>query len=480
MDSVPAAHLSFEGKRFHFIGAGGIGMSGLARLLIKNGAIVAGSDQIHTDVIDKLCRQGADIKIGHSAGNLAEQTEAVVVSAAIKDDNPELKLAREKGLAVYKYAELLGKVMDCYHGIAVCGTHGKSTTCGWLVFVMEQAGLSPSFIVGADITQLGCSSGVGSGRFFLAEACEYDRSFLNLHPKLAVVLNIEQDHLDYYRDEDEIVEAFGQFMLGVWHENTAKMAVPHGTIIVNGQDANVAKAAAVLKNSSCVRTFGIGSGYDFSAQDLRQTDGYYEFNLYHGDAALGRARISLPGRHNVLNALAVTASAIQLGIEPKKVLEILPEFSGVDRRLMLKATIGEVTILDDYAHHPTEIKASLKAIRERFGPGRIWCVFQPHQYSRTRFLLDDFAESFKLADITIVPDIYFVRDTEAVKKEVNSEMLVEKLREQGSQALFISSFGNIREYLEENVRAGDLVITMGAGDIWKLADEYIQWLGKNC
>ncbi len=456
---------------FHLIGAGGVGISGLAGLLIKNGAVITGSDQIHSGVIDKLRRNGANIQIGHSAENFSEQTEAVVISAAIKDDNPELKLAREKGLAVYKYAELLGKVMDCYHGIAVCGTHGKSTTCGWLVFVMEQAGLSPSFIVGAEVTQLGCSSSVGGSKFFLAEACEYDRSFLNLHPKLGVVLNIEQDHLDYYRDENEIIEAFGQFMLGVDED---------GVIIVNGQDANITKAIAVLKDSSCIKTFGIGSGYDFSARNVRQTEGLYEFDLYHGDAALGRTRLSLPGRHNVLNGLAVAASAIHLGIEPKKVLEILPEFHGVDRRLMLKTMIAGVTVLDDYAHHPTEIKASLKAIRERFRPRRIWCVFQPHQYSRTRFLLDDFAESFKLADITIVPDIYFVRDTESAKKEVNSQVLVERMLKQGSQALFISSFGRIREYLEQNVRAGDLVITMGAGDIWKLADEYIQWLGKNC
>ncbi len=462
---------TMRGKMFHLIGAGGVGMSGLARLLMKNGAVITGSDQTHTGVIDKLCREGADIKTGHSAGNLAEQTEAVVISAAIKDDNPELKLARKRGLAVYKYAELLGKVMDCYHGIAICGTHGKSTTCGWLVFVMQQAGLSPSFIVGADITQLGCSSGVGNSKFFLAEACEYDRSFLNLHPKLAVVLNIEQDHLDYYRDEDEIVDAFRDFMLGVDGD---------GVIIINGQDANIARSAAVLKGKCRLETFGIGSDYDFSARNIRQTEGFYEFDFYHGSASLGSTRISLPGRHNVLNALAVAACAVHLGLEPRQIFEILPEFHGVDRRLMLKANLAGVTVLDDYAHHPTEIKASLKAIRERFGPKRIWCVFQPHQYSRTRFLLDDFAESFKLADITIVPDIYFVRDTEAAKREVNSQMLVEKMREQGSQALFISSFGRIRGYLEENVRPGDLVITMGAGDIWKLADEYIQWLGKNC
>jgi len=464
--NIPAV----AGKKFHFIGAGGVGMSGLAQLLLKHKATVAGSDQTQSPVTDKLCQIGCDIKIGHSETNLSPQTNAVVISAAVKEDNAELKLARQRGCKIYKYAEMLGILCNNYDGIAVAGTHGKSTTSGWLVYLLKQAGLDPSFIIGADITQLGASSGVGDGRFFVAEACEYDRSFLNLKPKIACILNIEQDHLDYYKNEDEIVNAFSQFALGV---------KPDGVVIANGRDANVAKVIRQLKTDLRCETFGLDKNCNFYAQNIQLIDGLYAFDIYHNGNLLGATKIPLPGRHNILNALAVVAMAVNAGLQPQQILELLPDFIGVDRRLMLKDKIGEITILDDYAHHPTEIKASLEAIRQKYQPRRIWCIFQPHQYSRTRFLLDDFAESFKLADITIVPEIYFVRDSQATKKEVDSQMLVEKMRANGTDAVFIDGFGAICDYLKEQVSPGDVVVTMGAGDIWKVADEYIQWLRRN-
>ncbi|MHC4423788.1 MAG: UDP-N-acetylmuramate--L-alanine ligase [Planctomycetota bacterium] len=461
---------SVTGKRFHFIGAGGVGMSGLAQLLIKHKGIVAGSDQTATGVTDKLCQLGADIKIGHRADNFNPETDAVVISAAISEDNPELKLARKRGCKIYKYAQMLGELMNCYDGIAISGTHGKSTTSGWLIYLLKQAQLDPGFIIGADITQLGSSSGVGDGRYFVAEACEYDRSFLNLKPKIAAILNIEQDHLDYYRDEQEIVDAFGEFALGTREG---------GVLIANGTDSNVAKVISRLPAGLRCETFGLDKNCNFSAQNLELSDGLYSFDIYHNGQLLGRARIGLPGEHNILNALAVVAMAINVGLDAGQVLELLSAFTGLDRRLMLKGRFGEITILDDYAHHPTEIRASLRAIRQRYQPGRLWCIFQPHQYSRTRFLLDDFAESFKLADITIVPEIYFVRDSQSAKKEVNSQILVERMRANGTEAMFIDGFGRICDYLKSQVRAGDVVVTMGAGDIWKVADGYIQWLGKN-
>ena len=469
--------VSVAGKRFHFIGAGGIGMSGLAQLLIKHSGIATGSDQMASDVTEKLCETGADIKIGHSAENLNPETDAVVISAAIKEDNPELKLARQKGIKVYKYAQMLGELMNLYDGIAISGTHGKSTTSGWLVYLLKQAGADPNFIIGAKISQLDSSSGVADGKYFVAEACEYDRSFLNLKPKIACILNIEADHLDYYKDEAEIVEAFGDFAKGI---------KPNGVLIANGQDANVAKII-----DSCFRrndkegdgirceTFGLEKNCNFYAQNLQLNNGLYTFDIYHNGKLLGAAKISLPGKHNVLNALAVTATAVNAGLPPEKILQLLPGFTGVERRLMLKGQVGQITVLDDYAHHPTEIRASLAAIHQRYQPKRIWCVFQPHQYSRTRFLLDDFAESFKLADITIVPEIYFVRDSKSSKKEVNAQVLVDKIRANGAQAMFIDNFSRICDYLKGNVAAGELVVTMGAGDIWKVADEYIQWLGRN-
>jgi len=462
--------LNVEGMRFHFIGVGGIGMSGLAQLLMKHEAIVTGSDQTLSDVIYGLRLKGADIKIGHRARNLALGTNAVVISAAIKEDNPELKLARERGYKVYKYAEVLGELMNRYEGIAVSGTHGKSTTSGWLVYLLKQAGVEPNFIIGARISQLGSSSGVADSKYFVAEACEYDRSFLNLKPKIACILNIEQDHLDYYKNEDEIVKTFGEFALGV---------KPEGVLIANGKDANVEKIIRQMASNLRYETFGLDENCNFFAKNISLDDGLYSFDVYHSGTLLGMTRISVPGRHNILNALAVVAMGVHAGLEPEQILELLPGFTGIERRLMFKGRFGEITILDDYAHHPTEIRSSLQAIRQRYRPKRIWCIFQPHQYSRTRFLLDDFSESFKLADVTIVPEIYFVRDSASAKKEVNAQILVARMRANGTEALFIDNFGAICDYLESNVTAGDVVVSMGAGDIWKVADECIQRLRGN-
>ena len=458
------------GARFHFIGAGGIGMSGLAQLLMNNEAVVAGSDQMSSEVVDSLCRMGADIKVGHRAENLSTEIDAVVISAAIKDDNPELKEARERGYKVYKYADMLGELMDRYEGIAISGTHGKSTTSGWLVHLLKQAGVDTNFIIGAKINQLDSSSGVADSKYFVAEACEYDRSFLNLKPRIACILNIEQDHLDYYENEDEIVKAFGEFALGTRH---------NGILIANGQDSNVARILRQLGKKLPHETFGLETNCNFYAENIGLHDGLYAFDVYYNNQLLGATRISLPGKHNILNALAVIAMAIKIGLEPKRVLQLLPGFTGIDRRLMLKGQFNGITVLDDYAHHPTEIRASLAAIRQKYQLKHIWCVFQPHQYSRTRFLLDDFAESFKLADMTIVPEIYFVRDSQETKKEVNAEMLVEKMQENGTNAVFIETFEAICDYLKRNVSPGELVVTMGAGDIWKVADEYLQWLRAN-
>ncbi len=462
---------ALAGRRYHFIGAGGVGMSGLARLVIKNGAAVAGSDLEKSHVVSELSAMGADIRIGHSADNLSLPIDTVVISAAIKEDNPELCAARAAGCEVYKYAQMLGELMDRYQGIAVCGTHGKSTTGAWLAYVLDRTGQEPNFIVGADIPQLGGNSGVGRvGGHFVAEACEYDRSFMNLRPRICVMLNVEQDHLDYYADEEEIVGAFGDFAMNVR---------PGGVLVANGADANVAKVIARCGDDVDVVTFGLDEKNDYHAKNKELVDGLYRFDVYHAQKLLGRTAISLPGEHNICNALAVIAVAAVAGIEIEHVLKVLDGFNGIDRRLMLKGVYGGVTVMDDYAHHPTEIRASLSALRQRYEPERLWCVFQPHQYSRTRFLLDDFADSFALADITIVPEIYFVRDTLESKRQVNAEVLVERIKGRNSQALFVPEFGAICNYLKEHVRRGDLVVTMGAGPVWRVADEYIQWLGKN-
>ena len=462
--------MDVKSRKYHFIGIGGIGTSGLAKMLIGNGAVVSGSDMADSGVVDNLRQLGAMVAIGHGAENIGVDTDEVVISAAITAANPELARASELGLTIRKYAEMLGMLMDGYAGVAIAGTHGKSTTSAWLSYVLTQAGEEPNYIVGADIPQLGGSSGVGNGKCFVAEACEYDRSFLNLRPDAAVLLNIEQDHLDYYRDEDDILDAFTEFASGV---------KDGGVVIANGQDKNTVRVIRRFKSGPNIIQYGLDGHCDIFARNPMLVDGCYEFDIYHKNNRLGRTRISLPGAFNILNALAVTAVCIHAGVDTKMILEHLGGFTGIDRRLMFKAEIDGITILDDYAHHPTEIRASLKAIREKYSPERIWCVFQPHQYSRTRFLLDDFAESFKLADITIVPEIYFVRDTAESKSKVNARTLVERIGEQGCAALFINEFSGILEHLKNNVKTGDLVVTMGAGTIWKVADEYIQWFRDN-
>jgi len=451
-------------------------MSGLARFLLEKKALVTGSDQTAGAVTARLNRLGADIHVGHSAENLSPATDTVVISAAIRESNPELQLARQRGCHVYKYAQFLGELMSSFEGIAISGTHGKSTTTGWLVYCLKQAGLDANFVVGADCPQLGGSSGSGDSEWFVAEACEYDRSFQNLKPRIACILNIERDHLDCYKDEDDIVESFYQFACGTRSD---------GLIVADGQDPNVAKVLRRLADSGCngnhpsLVTFGLDGGCDFYAANIQETAGYYHFDVFHRGRKLGSTRIALPGVHNVHNAMAVIAIAVSIGVEPPRALEVLGGFQGMDRRLMLKGQFDGITVIDDYAHHPTKIKASLRAVRERYRPQRLWCVFQAHQYSRTQSLLEEFAASFADADKVLIPEIFFARDTEASRNAVNAQILTDKIRGRGTDAEYMASFRAVCDCLEHNVRPGDVIITMGAGDVWKVADEYIQRLRRD-
>lgn len=519
------SRLKLAGGRYHFIGAGGVGMSGLARILIGKKAIVAGSDQNNGAVTARLNAMGAHIYTGHKAENLDPATEVVVISAAIKESNPELQAARRRGCRVFKYAQFLGELMDHFEGVAISGTHGKSTTTGWLVYTLKQIGVDPNFVVGAEVLQLDGSSGCGDTDLFVVEACEYDRSFHNFKPSVGCILNIERDHLDCYKDEADIVDSFHQF---------AKNIRPGGVLVANGEDANVAKVMGRLQAASDspseisnlksqisergprIVTFGLDSRCNISARNVQQKGGFYHFDVYRDGKLLGPTRISLPGMHNVRNSLAVIAMALSIGAAPEQVLEALDGFKGMDRRLMLKGTfpapgsksekdlvdlidlidpseisnlesqISErpdrgrgISVLDDYAHHPTEIRASLAAIRERYQPRRLWCVFQAHQYSRTQVLLDEFAHSFAQADKVIIPEIYFARDSQASCDAVNAGILAERIRATGADVQHIATFDAVCDYLEKNVDAGDVVVTMGAGDVWKVSDEYIQRLRRN-
>ncbi|ARN57127.1 UDP-N-acetylmuramate--L-alanine ligase [Sedimentisphaera salicampi] len=468
---------SFAGKKYYFVGAGGIGMSGLAMVLLRSGAEIYGSDRQGGFVIEKLNSLGADIKIGHMKEWLqaAGEMDAVVISAAVGSDNPELKYAKEKGFRVLKYAQMLGQIVDQHKGLAFAGTHGKSSTSGWAAFMLSRLDYSPNYIVGADIKQLEGSSGVGKGSDFIVEACEYDRSFINIRPETAVITNIDLDHLDYYRDIDDIIGAFSEFLAGV---------KPGGKILLNADDkyyepllkSYYERMRSFGREPADIITYGIEANADYKASGLKLEDGTYSFELCYDGYPTGRIHIELPGVHNVYNCLAAIAALGSQGVETEGLIRTAGLFEGIDRRLMVLAERQGIKLIDDYAHHPTEIRASLAAIRQMYRPQRIVCVFQPHQYSRTRFFIDDFAESFELSDLVIVPEIYFVRDTLESTKQVSSQDLVEKIKNKGSEAVFIDSFTGILSYLKENINSGDVVITMGAGDIWKVAEDYIKWL----
>jgi UDP-N-acetylmuramate--alanine ligase len=453
-------------RKLHMVGIGGCGMSALAALLLRRGAQLSGSDAKPSAELARLVESGARVTVEQRAEAVPLDAELLVASAAIPPDHPELLEAKRRGLPVVKYAELLGAVMAQFQGVAISGTHGKSTTTAWLAFALRRAGRDPSFVIGATVEQLGGGSGVGAGPHFVAEACEYDRSFLNLRPRRAALLNIEEDHLDCYRDIHAICEAFAAFARGVPAD---------GLVVINGADAHCREVTAGL---ACrVETFGLEAGVTWRAVDLALVDGNYAFGVEHQGRLLGRVRSGLPGRHNVENALAVAALAHDCGVGWSELVPALADFRGAHRRLELRGDACGVRVLDDYAHHPTEIRATLRAARERFAPRRLWCVFQPHQHSRTRFLLADFAQSFELAERVVVPDIYFVRDSQRERDLVSAEDLVNAIRARGGDATYIPRFDAILDLLEREVQPGDIVMTMGAGNIWKVADELVQRLG---
>ncbi|HVP09832.1 MAG TPA: UDP-N-acetylmuramate--L-alanine ligase [Phycisphaerae bacterium] len=458
----------YAAKRIHLIGAGGCGMSGLAGVLLRCGAIVSGSDQVWAKTFDRLEEMGATLTLGHAPMSIPTDCEFVVYSAAIKDENPELKEARRRGITCLKYAEMLGRVMALRTGIAIAGTHGKSTTTALLAFILRQANVDPTFVVGAESRQLGGGSGVGDGPHFLVEACEYDRSFWNYHPQHAAILNIEEDHLDCYKDLDAIIEAFNGF---------ASRVAPSGTIVIHGEDPVVARAVRDVRAK--VETFGLHDGANWRAVNLANSRGHYSFDIQRdGEFHLHADLENLPGRHQVGNALVAAALAHHAGIKPAAVAEALTRFAGADRRISTRGEVGGVILVDDYGHHPTEIQVTLHAVRERYPDRRLWVIFQPHQHSRTRFLLDDFAASFGQADRLLVPDIYFVRDSEKERNSISSRHLVERVQANGGNALYLPSHDQIVEHIVDHIQSGDVVLTMGAGDVWKISDELVRRLAR--
>jgi UDP-N-acetylmuramate--alanine ligase len=459
----PATSSRFYGKRVHFIGIGGCGMSGLARMLLDAGAIVSGSEPKPNSQTFDLAKRGVRLSRDQMGELLSRVIDLVVRTAAVKDDNRELLAAKALGIRSIKYAQLLGEVMQERFGVAVAGTHGKSTTTAMIAYALLKCDADPSFVVGGTVPQLGGGSRSGLGRAFVAEACEYDRSFHNLHPTVAIITNIEEDHLDCYKNIDEIVESFRYF---------ARLAPPSGLILANGKDPRVLQALGGV--STPVEMVALEDGFAWSTRPTGIENGCPTGEVSYKGKPVARLALSVPGTHNLFNATMAVAACNACGVAPDRAAEALGSFAGVDRRMTVVGTYRGATVVDDYGHHPTEIRATLKALRERFAPRRLICVFQPHQHSRTRFLLEDFAASFALADETIVPEIYFVRDSEAERQSVSSNDLVSRIRGNGQSAQHLAKFGDIVEHLARTSREGDLVVTMGAGNVWEIGRDLVQ------
>ncbi|MGN0149239.1 MAG: UDP-N-acetylmuramate--L-alanine ligase [Clostridia bacterium] len=449
-DIAPNSHI-------HFIGIGGISMSGLAQIVLKNGYKVSGSDWNKSEITEKLESIGANIVYGRDAVNTEGIANAslVVYTAAAKADNPEIIAAKEKSVRLIDRAEFLGAIMKGYtHAVGVSGTHGKTTTTSMLAHAMIYADLDPTISVGGELDLIGGNIKTGSSDYFVTEACEYTNSFLKFYPTIALITNIEEDHLDFFSGIDEIIESFRQF---------AMLTKDTGKVVALGSDENIQKA---LKDTNLdITTYGMSDAYDYYPMNIKYHAGFPSFDVYNNGNKLCSVRLNVPGEHNILNALATIAVCCIAGIEPQTAAEGIETFKGTHRRFEKKGFVNGAVIIDDYAHHPTEIKATLKAAKE-FDRNRVICIFQPHTYSRTRTLWNEFKEAFDDADELILTHIYAAREKfDGVTKP---EDLAEQIKERGINAKFIDDFEDIVKYVKETAAAGDIIFTMGAGDVTEI------------
>ncbi|MDO4297158.1 MAG: UDP-N-acetylmuramate--L-alanine ligase [Lachnospiraceae bacterium] len=444
----------------HFIGIGGISMSGLAAILLKEGFTVSGSDAKESPLTDWLTGLGASIQYGQCASNICDGINVVVYTAAIHPDNPEFAEAVRRKLPMLSRAQLLGQLMRNYKtSIAVAGTHGKTTTTSMLTHILLEGTLDPTISVGGILQTIGGNVRIGSSDTFLTEACEYTNSFLEFYPRIGIILNIDADHLDFFKDLDDIRHSFHLF---------AKQISKDGALIIN---ADIPNLSELTEGLSCrIITFGTKNG-NYTASGIRYDDhGFASFELIHDGIPAGQYTLSVPGEHNVSNALAALAAGDLLQVSYEQMAHGLSSFSGTDRRFQKKGEIGGVTIIDDYAHHPTEIKATLHAAA-KYPCKTVWCVFQPHTYTRTRALMDEFAEALSLADKVVLADIYAARETDNLG--ISSDDLRGKIAALGTEAWYFPTFDEIETFLLENCAPGDLLITMGAGDVVKIGENLL-------
>ena len=448
-------------KRLHFVGIGGIGMSGIAEVLINLGYNVTGSDLRESDTVKRLKGLGAEVHIGHEAENV-QGSDVVVISSAVREDNPEVVEAHKQNIPVIPRAQMLAELMRLRFGIAVAGSHGKTTTTSMVEAVLSHGGLDPTIVVGGKVQTLGTNARLGEGDFMVVEADESDGSFLLLSPVIAVLTNIDEEHMDHYEDMEELENAFQDFL----------NKIPFYGLSVLCLDCPRVEKIASSFNKRLV-TYGFNPGAELRAENVKIKGFETHFTAIQGGEVLGEVKIHTPGTHNAQNALAAIAVGMELGMSFEEVREGLSGFKGIDRRMQIKGSSGGITVVDDYAHHPKEIEVTIEAIKNT-GAQRLHVIFQPHRYSRTKLLFDDFAKVLQKADELYLLDIYAA--SEDPIEGVSSESLFKAIKSAGfDNVTYINGTGNVVEMVLKELREGDTVLTLGAGNVWtygeKIAEE---------
>ena len=440
-------------KHIHLIGIGGVSMSGIAEILHSCGFIVTGSDTSQSEITDKLIKNHIPVKIGHDIDNL-EKSNLVVFSAAVKKDDPELVRARELNIPIVERGTFLGILTKAFKDtICISGTHGKTTTTSMISLCFLEANMDPSIQVGAYLKQINGNYRVGNSDYFIIEACEYVESYLKLYPKVEVILNIDNDHLDYFGTLENIIKSFGNYI---------KLIPEDGLLVINWDDPN---CRTLTKNANAkVVTYGIkNENANFVARNIVfNNNGFPTFDVYHNNNFYKTISLSIPGAHNVMNALACIAVCNEYGIEKEDIKNALFKYTGAHRRFEFKGSFNNVSVYDDYGHHPTEITATANALKQK-KYNKSWVIFQPHTYSRTKTLLNDFANALLNFDNIIVTDIYAARENNTYN--ISSKDLVDKIKQLGHDAIYISDFDEIVKYIKEHAKPSDIVLTLGAGTV---------------
>ena len=452
--------------RIHFIGIGGSGMSGLASILLDSGYKISGSDIVTSKITKRLADKGVIIFEGHNENNV-EEADLVVISSAISESNSEIRGAIDRKITIIKRAEMLARLMNNKYGIAVAGTHGKSTTASMISLLLEKSGFDPTVVVGGELNNFKNNAKLGKGNYIVVEADESDGSFLELNPHMAVVTNIEDDHLDHYGNMENILKDFKKFI----------DKVPNNGRIILCKDCDNVKELVKQYRRSHV-SYGIFTEADLMAKDIELNNLNSKSKIYWQGEKIGELYLKVAGYHNILNALAAIAVALELGISFTEIAKTLETFQGVHRRMEIVAsTDNDILIMDDYAHHPTEIKATLSSLRSSWQNRRIIAVFQPHRYSRTKLLAEKFGKAFFDADCVIINDIYSANESPI--SGISGETIFSEIKKANHRQIkYLPSKDNILSYLYEIIQPGDIIITMGAGDIWTVSEELAAQLKK--